>query len=79
MSIASSYLEKNKHWEENVIKYLFKNKDDSDGTFESKSKLKEQILSEFPVFGLNEDYMKALSIIIWDKITEVQQELKERL
>jgi hypothetical protein len=79
VSIASSYLEKNKHWEENVIKYLFKNKDDSDGTFESKSKLKEQILSEFPVFGLNEDYMKALSIIIWDKITEVQQELKERL
>ncbi len=79
MSIASSYLEKNKYWEENVIKYLFKNKDDSDGTFESKSKLKEQILSEFPVFGLNEDYMKALSIIIWDKITEVQQELKERL
>lgn len=71
MSIASSYLEKNKYWEENVIKYLFKNKDDSDGTFESKSKLKEQILSEFPVFGLNEDYMKALSIIIWDKITEV--------
>ena len=79
MSIASSYLEKNKYWEENVIKYLFKNKDDSDGTFESKSKLKEQILSEFPVFGLNEDYMKALSIIICDKITEVQQELKERL
>ena len=54
-----------------MIKYLFKNKDDSDGTFESKSKLKEQILSEFPVFGLNEDYMKALCIIIWDKITEV--------
>ena len=42
MYIASSYLEKNKYWEENVIKYLFKNKDDSDGTFESKSKLKEQ-------------------------------------
>jgi hypothetical protein len=71
MSIASSFVEKNKYREEKVIKYLFKNLDDSDNNLESKSKLRDQILSEFPVFGLNDDYMKALSIIIWDKISEV--------
>ena len=71
MSIAISFVEKNKYREEKVIKYLFKNLDDSDNNLESKSKLRDQILSEFPVFGLNDDYMKALSIIIWDKISEV--------
>lgn len=71
MSIESSFIEKNKYREEKVIKYLFKNLDDSDNNLESKSKLRDQILSEFPVFGLNDDYMKALSIIIWDKISEV--------
>jgi hypothetical protein len=40
-SIESSFVEKNKYREESVIKYLFKNHDESENTLESKSKLRE--------------------------------------
>jgi hypothetical protein len=40
-SIDSSFIEKDKHREESVIKYIFKNHDESENTLEAKSKLRE--------------------------------------
>ena len=36
--------------------------------FEAKSLLMDKMLIEFPVFALNEDYVKALALIIQSKL-----------
>ena len=35
-------------------------------------KLADKMLTEFPVFALNEDYMKALGFIIQNKIDQIK-------
>ena len=39
---------------------------------ESKSLLMDKMLIEFPVFALNEDYMKALALIIQQKLDQTK-------
>ena len=39
---------------------------------ESKSLLMDKMLIEFPVFALNEDYMKALALIIQHKLDQIK-------
>ena len=40
--------------------------------------LSEKLLVEFPVFALNEDYMKALAITIQNKIDQVKNIIGEK-
>ena len=40
--------------------------------FEAKSLLVDKMLIEFPVFALNEDYMKALALIIQQKLDQIK-------
>ena len=39
---------------------------------ETRNYLKDKVLTQFPIFALNEDYMRALTLIIVDKIERAQ-------
>jgi hypothetical protein len=39
----------------------------------------DKMLIEFPVFGLNDDYMKALAIIIQSKVNHIKDSITDRL
>ena len=39
--------------------------------------MEDKILSQFPIFALNEDYMKSLAMIIQDKIERAKAMVKQ--
>jgi len=41
---------------------------DASSLKEVQDKLKDRVLSQFPIFALNDDYMRALTLIIVDKL-----------
>jgi hypothetical protein len=57
-------------------KFLRRNFNESLDLIETN--LSEKMLIEFPVFALNEDYMKALSITIQNKIDHIKNIIEEK-
>ena len=39
---------------------------------QAKDLLKERVLTQFPIFSLNEDYIRAITLIIMEKIERAQ-------
>ena len=44
---------------------------------EAKQFLEDKVLSQFPIFALNEDYMKSIALIIQDKIERAKVMVKQ--
>ena len=44
---------------------------------EARAFLEDKTLSQFPIFALNEDYMKAIATIIQEKIERAKQLVKQ--
>ena len=54
------------------MKQFFNLEDSMISDMELQNSLSQQMLIEFPVFALNEDYLRVLSIIIQNKIDQVK-------
>ena len=44
---------------------------------EVNDSIRDRVLSQFPVFALNEDYMRALAMIIMDKLERADKLVKQ--
>ena len=44
---------------------------------DAKQFLEDKVLSQFPIFALNEDYMKSIALIIQDKIERAKVMVKQ--
>ena len=44
---------------------------------EAQQSLEDRVLSQFPIFALNEDYMKSIAMIIQDKIERAKVMVKQ--
>jgi len=49
---------------------------DEAGLRETKDFLRDKALTQFPIFALNEDYMRAITMIIMDKIERAHTLIK---
>ena len=68
----SSMIKNNRH----LNKFLKTHQDSFDESMldmETLSKLKDKMLVDFPVFALNDDYLKALGYILQDKINLLKE------
>ena len=62
-----------------VSKFLINGLQDSVEYDDLKASMLDKMLIEFPVFGLNEDYMKALAMVVQTKIDAMKSMIYERL
>ena len=62
-----------------VSKFLVKGLQESVEYDDLKASMMDKMLIEFPVFGLNEDYMRALAIIIQGKVDTIKSIINDKL
>lgn len=62
-----------------MLRRLLRQFNDSNFDADASSRIADKILTEFPVFALNEDFLKALSLILQDKMDQVKQMINEQI
>ena len=55
-----------------ILARFLEDQNDEAALRETRNYLKDKVLTQFPIFALNEDYMRALTLIIVDKIERAQ-------
>ena len=60
-----------------MLRRLVRSLNESDLDVDAHSRLMDKTLSEFPIFALNDDYLKALSLILQDKMDHVKHTIDE--
>ena len=51
-----------------ILARFLEDETDASALNEVRNELREKVLTQFPVFALNEDYMRALTMIIMEKL-----------
>ena len=56
-----------------ILTRFLEDETDYEALKQTQDKLKEKVLTQFPIFALNEDYMRAITLIIMDKLQRAEQ------
>ena len=62
-----------------MLRRLVRSLNESSLDVDAHSRLMDKTLSEFPIFALNDDYLKALSLILQDKMDFVKRAIDEQV
>ena len=60
-----------------VLAKFIQGDNDEQALKEAQQSLEDKVLSQFPIFALNEDYMKSIATIIQDKIERAKVMVKQ--
>ena len=55
-----------------ILSRFLEDETDYEALKQTQDKLKEKVLTQFPIFALNEDYMRAITLIIMDKLQRAE-------